>query len=72
MTLSTIQDVLKAQDIGKVKSLLRSSELPINHEARGHLWILLSSGTTDHFEDDETFQMYAAKFSSGKSVYHKK
>lgn len=61
-----IEDSLKACDIHKIKSLLRANELPINHDARGHLWPALCFGSADTIGDDETFKMYAAKFANGE------
>lgn len=65
-----IQDVLHNQDLTKIKLLLRANELPVDHKDRGQLWINLSRGNADSLPvaTDETFQMYAAKFTSGKLV----
>lgn len=66
ISLDMIQDVLNNQDVSKMKTLLRANELPIEHEARAQLWMLLSSGSTEMIGNDETFCMYATKFTSGE------
>ena len=68
ISFNTIQDVLRNQDLTKVKVLLRAHELPVDHKDRGQLWMALSCGSAADslpVGTDETFQMYAAKFTSG-------
>ena len=67
VTLDTIQDVVRSHDVGKVKSLLRNNQLPVDHEARTRLWALLCVGTVEEIED-ATFQSYASKFANGKWI----
>lgn len=66
ISLDIIQGVINSHDVAKMKNLLRANELPIEHEARAQLWLLLSCGSAETLGDDETFCMYAGKFASGE------